>query len=458
MLLRHTLAAAGLGLSAALGAAVVLGGASWGGLATDAERQSATLALAPISLGNPTAAARLRATGPGRADEPMPVAVDKVFHETVKVRRGDTLPGLLMRSGVGGSDARAAAAAIAGAFDPRRIRNGQEIRILYRPYGAEDAARRATPGRFHGFSLEPDIGHEVRIARLDGGGFQARKIAKTLTRSEVGAEGRIDLSLYLAGKRAGLPAATLAELIRAFSWDVDFQRDIRRGDSFEVIYEQVVDSDGDVVDASTIRFAALTLSGKRHPIYRYATADGETDYYDDKGLSARKALMRTPIDGARLSSGYGKRRHPILGYNKMHRGVDFAAPRGTPLYAAGNGTVSFAGRKGAYGNYIQIRHNSEYSTAYAHLKGFARSVRSGKRVKQGQVIGYVGSTGRSTGPHLHYEILRSGRRTNPLKVRMPSGRRLKGDELAAFQLARAAIDARLLALAADREKVALKND
>ncbi len=190
----------------------------------------------------------------------------------------------------------------------------------------------------------------------------------------------------------------------------------------------------------------MTLSGKRHPIYLHAPRDGDSDYFDDRGQSARKALMRTPIDGARLSSGFGRRRHPILGYTKLHRGVDFAAPRGTPIYAAGNGVVVRSGRNGAYGKYVRIRHNSRYSTAYAHMRAIDRGARRGKRVKQGQIIGTVGTTGRSTGPHLHYEILAGGRRTNPMKVKMPPGRKLKGEALEDFQVARAVIDGKFAAL------------
>jgi murein DD-endopeptidase MepM/ murein hydrolase activator NlpD len=191
-----------------------------------------------------------------------------------------------------------------------------------------------------------------------------------------------------------------------------------------------------------VLFASLTLSGKKKAIYRFKGDDGHTEYFDEEGRSAQKALMRTPIDGARLSSGFGQRRHPILGYNKMHRGVDFAAPSGTPIYAAGNGTIVYAGRKGGYGNYIRIRHNGNYDTAYAHMTGFARGMRVGRRVNQGQVIGYVGTTGRSTGPHLHYEVLRQGQQVNPMRIRMPSGRTLAGAEMKRFQGLRAALDQR----------------
>jgi len=190
-------------------------------------------------------------------------------------------------------------------------------------------------------------------------------------------------------------------------------------------------------------------------IFLHSPSEGEADYFDPKGQSVRKALLRTPIDGARISSGYGKRRHPILGYNKMHRGVDFSAPRGTPVYAAGKGVVEYASRNGAYGKYIRIRHGGEFKTAYAHLKGYAKGIARGKRVKQGQVIGYVGSTGRSTGPHLHYEVLRNGKQTNPRNMKLPAGPKLAGQSLESFQAARVEID-RMRAAAEVRQVVQAK--
>ena len=185
----------------------------------------------------------------------------------------------------------------------------------------------------------------------------------------------------------------------------------------------------------------MTLSGSVKPLYEFELRPGRSDYFDDRGRSAKRPLLRTPIDGARLSSGFGKRRHPILGYTKVHRGVDFAAPTGTPIYAAGDGIITFRGRKGAYGKYIRIRHAAGYSTAYAHMSRYKKGVTQGRRVKQGEVIGYVGSTGRSTGPHLHYEILVRGRQTNPLTIKMPSGITLKGQDLARFQIKIANISA-----------------
>ncbi|MBT5665265.1 MAG: M23 family metallopeptidase [Rhodospirillaceae bacterium] len=258
--------------------------------------------------------------------------------------------------------------------------------------------------------------------------------------------GVIKSSLYLAGQRAQVPPIILAKLTQIFSFDVDFQRDVQAGDRFTVMYERLSDEQGKQWGVGKILIAEMTLSGKAIRLYRHKTADGKTDYYNDKGQSARKSLTLTPIDGARISSGYGRRKHPILGYNKMHRGVDFAASRGTPIYAGGRGVVEMAGRNGAYGRYIRIRHNATYKTAYAHMKGFAKGIRKGRRVKQGQVIGYVGTSGRSTGPHLHYEILKNKRQVNPRRLNLPSGRKLRKKELAQFLAVRTGLEKRYAAL------------
>jgi murein DD-endopeptidase MepM/ murein hydrolase activator NlpD len=219
-----------------------------------------------------------------------------------------------------------------------------------------------------------------------------------------------------------------------FSWDVDFQRDLRAGDGFETMFEEVSLEDGSgAVRGGDVLYAGLTLSGEILDAYRFEVEDGEVEYFDRTGRSLRKFLMRTPVDGARLSSGFGMRRHPILGYSRMHKGVDFAAPSGTPIYAAGAGRVVSAGRNGGYGNYIRLRHSGEYSTAYAHLSRFAKGIRAGSRIQQGQVIGYVGTTGRSTGPHLHYEILRNDAQINPLSVRQPPNTQLAGADLERFR-------------------------
>ena len=246
--------------------------------------------------------------------------------------------------------------------------------------------------------------------------------------------GTIDDSLYLAAERADLPQEVTAELIKLFSWDVDFQRDLRPGDAFETLYDEVSLEDGSgAVRGGDLLYGALTLSGTVLGAYRFELEDGDVEYFDRNGKSLRKFLLRTPVDGARISSRFGMRMHPILGYSLMHKGVDFAAPTGTPIYAAGNGRVVVAGRNGGYGNYVRIRHTGEYSTAYAHMLRFANGIAPGRRVSQGQVIGYIGTTGRSTGPHLHYEVLRDDAQINPMSVKQAPNSQLAGADLKRFQ-------------------------
>ncbi|RMD62741.1 MAG: M23 family peptidase [Alphaproteobacteria bacterium] len=357
------------------------------------------------------------------------------------VARGDTLMKLILKAGVDRREAHAAITALRTVFDPRELRPGQEIRLGLSAFGSGSSATGQNRAeRLLSIGLQPSIERIVRVTRAPDGGFTATEAARDLDHRTVIAEGTIDNNLSSAARAAGLPMPVLAELIAIFSFDVDFQREIRAGDSFEVLYEALYEKDGTPAKPEGILYAALTLSGERLALYNFTPKSGRTDFFDAKGHSVRKTLMRTPIDGARLSSGFGMRRHPILGYSRMHRGIDFAAPRGTPIYAAGDGRIEMAGRNGGYGKYVRIRHNSTYKTAYAHMSRIAKGIRPGKRVRQGQVIGYVGSTGRSTGPHLHYEVMVNGRQVNPLKVKLPSGEKLKGEDLEAFARRRAEID------------------
>jgi murein DD-endopeptidase MepM/ murein hydrolase activator NlpD len=233
--------------------------------------------------------------------------------------------------------------------------------------------------------------------------------------------------------------------VRVMGFSVDFQREIRTGDAFELLYERKVDMlTGDEV-GTTLHYAGLLLSGSKLGFYRFDNGENKIGWYDQDGNSAARTLMRTPISGARLSSSYGMRRHPVSGYNAMHRGVDFAAARGTPIIAAGSGIVKAAGWKGSYGRYIRIRHNATYDTAYAHMSRIASGIRAGTYVQQGQVIGYVGSTGRSTGPHLHYEILVNNRKVNPLTVSLPTGEKIEETALDQFLAQVDMVEAEVLA-------------
>ncbi len=436
MFLRGLLSAAVLTAGVLLSADFVLERAN--GLA-GLEREQTTLALAPISLGNPAAAASLTTRSPKQGHHPSERAGAPAYTVAMKIGRGDTLSAILKRAGIARKEANEAIQALKKIFNPSRIRQGETLTVSFRADGeALTGNDLRVAGDFLGFYLQPDFAHRVHVRKDADGGFSASREKRNLTTEPVRAANAIKQSLFLAGNKAGVPNSVLAELIRLYSWDVDFQRDIRAGDGFELMYERYSDDEGKPVHNGDVIFASLELSGKRHAIYRFTLPDGSVDYFDEKGQSAKKALMRTPIDGARLSSGFGKRRHPVLGYTKMHKGLDFAAPTGTPIYAAGNGRVQYAARKGAYGKLVVIRHNADYSTAYAHMSRIATA--KGRRVKQGQVIGYVGTTGRSTGPHLHYEIRRGGRQVNPFRVKMPSGTKLKGKQLEAFQEERKKIE------------------
>ncbi len=374
------------------------------------------------------------ATIPVDIEDTLPPAEIK----RITVGKGDTLMALLVRAGLPRTDSHHAIKALSKKFSPKRIRPGQEIELTFEPAVAVEGKDSAK--ELNKLVVRPDIYKEYVVRPAGEGRFKAVLEKKAVETKLSRAEGSIDNSLYVSATKAGVPVPVLMEMIRIFSWDVDFQRGIRTGDKFEIMFERLFTDKGEFARYGRVLYANLILRGDQRPLYRYRTTKGTDDYFDEKGRSARKALMRTPINGARLSSGYGRRRHPILGYTKMHRGADFAAPRGTPIYAGGSGTVVYRARKGGYGNYIRIRHNSEYSTAYAHMKSFARKVRRGSRVRQGQVIGYVGSTGRSTGPHLHYEILRRGRQVNPMRIKMPSGKHLKGKELTRFTKVRDKLD------------------
>ncbi len=400
----------------------------------------------PPQVTSPAAAATPPAI-PAPVREPEP---PQPLVHTVEIENGDNLMDVLIKAGAERAEAHTAIQSLKGVYDPRRdLRVGDELQITLGPVIKDAGAAEETPPDYELSSLRLPVTYdrEVEVARAPGDDFIAREIELPLTSEFVRVTGTIDSSLFVNGRDAGIPISVLIELIRIYSFDVDFQRDIWNGDAFEIMFERQRNADDVVVNNGDIHYAKLTLRGTQLPFYRFETSKGTIDYFNEKGESVRKALMKTPLDGARLSSRFGNRKHPILGYTRLHAGVDFAAPTGTPIYAAGDGTVDVARTNGGYGKYIRIRHNGTYATAYAHLNGYARGVRQGKRVRQGQVIGYVGSTGRSTGPHLHYEIHRDGKPINPLGLKLPSGEKLAGDRLAAFQAMRSDVDARFAALA-----------
>ena len=263
-----------------------------------------------------------------------------------------------------------------------------------------------------------------------------------LQKKEVVIKNIIKNNLYSSAINSGIEPNIIVEFARIFGFEVDFQRDIRKGDWFEILYERFEDDNNKVRDTGRIIYASMYVNGEEINLYNFKY-NNEEEYYDIKGKSITKSLMKTPINGARLSSSFGMRKHPILGYNKMHRGTDFAAPSGTPIMASGSGTVTRARWCGGGGNCVKIKHNSTYETIYAHMKSFAKGIKEGRKVKQGQIIGYVGSTGLSTGPHLHYEVIVNGKKVNSQKLKLPSGKILKGEERKQFELDRIKIDLKL---------------
>jgi len=275
--------------------------------------------------------------------------------------------------------------------------------------------------------------------------FIVRENILQLNKKEVVIKNIIKNNLYNSAISSGVEPNIIVEFARVFGFEVDFQRDIRKGDWFEIMYEKFEDDNNKVRDTGKIIYASMYVNGEEINLYNFKYNNVE-EYYDIKGKSITKSLMKTPINGARLSSSFGMRKHPILGYNKMHRGTDFAAPSGTPIMASGSGTITRARWCGGGGNCVKIKHNSTYETIYAHMKAFAKGVKEGRKVKQGQIIGYVGSTGLSTGPHLHYEVLVRGKKVNSQKLKLPSGKILKGEERKQFELDRIKIDLKLAKL------------
>ena len=332
---------------------------------------------------------------------------DTTSESIYKLRAGEGVGAILKRAGYSAADTAAAIEAATSKASLRRLQIGMVFTI------AE-----------HGFRFSVKPGMDIYILRHPDSGWIAINAIRPIETFITFIQGSIDDSIYRAALDAGVNEAAFNEYVRVLGFSVDFQREVRRGDKFEMMY--TIDRDalsGDVVDID-LQYAGLALSGDQLSFFRYDSADSAIGWYDENGNSAARTLIRTPITGARLSSNFGTRRHPVSGFNAMHKGVDFAAPKGTPIIAAGSGVVREAGWKGSFGRYIRIKHNATYDTAYAHMSRIAPHITAGSRVKQGEIIGYVGSTGRSTGAHLHYEILVNNRQVNPMTVRLPTGKQI----------------------------------
>jgi murein DD-endopeptidase MepM/ murein hydrolase activator NlpD len=366
------------------------------------------------------------------AKTPPPDPVD----ETITLGQGQSLTDRLVALGATKAAARALAEAVEPVFPTSLIKPGQTFIVTLdkQPdfYGNDviyPVRLSFSPGPKEEIVVEADIDGTF-AARLEGGTENGR--SRYVSSPHYLTKGKIKSSLYGTATEKGVPAYIISEMMQVFSFDVDFQRQIHTGDGFEVFYGDPLS--GSSTKRNVLHYATLELSGKTKTYYRFTTPDdGVTAYYDESGQSANKFLMRTPVSGARMTSSYGMRKHPLLGYTRMHSGVDFGLPAGSPIKAAGSGTVTQAGRSGGYGITVRIKHQKSYETLYAHMSRIADGIKPGTQVNQGQVIGYVGSTGQATGPHLHYEIRVKGKPVNPMEVKAAGGRQLSGDMLAAFE-------------------------
>ena len=352
----------------------------------------------------------------------------KYTDKTYSVRAGDSLEKILIRHKVKKDEIKLIQKKISKESTKVTLKVGQEINFTF-----ENSTNNQK--KINSLIIPVSKTHKVHIKKnIETGILELKNIVTNLSKKIKFKESRITNSLYKTAINLGVKPNLIVDFARIYGFQVDFQRDIRKNDRFQILYEIFENDKGETIETGNIIFANLKLSGNDLPLYFFIDKKKKTGHYDDNGKSAKKALMKTPINGARLSSSFGLRKHPILGYNKMHRGTDFAAPMGTPIMASGDGVVIRARWCGGGGNCIKIKHNSTYSTVYAHLSKFAKSVKTGARVRQGQIIGYVGSTGMSTGPHLHYEVIENGKKINSQTLKLPSGRKLKGKNRKLFEV------------------------
>ena len=363
------------------------------------------------------------------------------------VKKGDTIPSILRDQGATPDEARAVAATLGARGRDGGLKEGQKIRILMAPSGPGPGVRLqpyrvivANENTIEAVAALSDVGKYVAVDVQSMNTVAEAAADKDDDDDDDGSGVRLYQSIYETALRNKVPASVIDDMIKIYSYDVDFQRKVQPGDSFDVFFAGE-DEGATITEKTEVLFAALTVGGETKKYYRFQTPDDAiVDYYDETGKSAKKFLVRKPVNNAIMRSGFGGRRHPILGYTKMHTGVDWATPYGTPIFASGNGVVEKVGWEGGYGKYVRLKHNNGYETAYGHMSAYAKGMEPGKRVRQGQVIGFVGSTGMSTGAHVHYEILVNGRFVDPMRVKLPRGRSLEGPVMAGFDKERDRLD------------------
>ena len=344
------------------------------------------------------------------------------FLEYYELEEGDTFISTLKKTNLDDKEIDQLIIAAEDSMETNQLRIGTRIEIISELIKEKKIVKEVV--------IYPDSEEKISVLRVDNK-FIVSKDVKTLYSELVFHEVDINKSIYSSLKNINVPDNIIMSFVQLFSFDIDFQRDIRNKNQIKILYEQFKDKNGELIKTGSILFAEIVLTKDSYELYKFEN-NNYIEYFNSDGKSATKALMKTPINGARLSSAYGMRKHPILGYNKKHMGVDFAAPTGTPIMAAGTGHIEYVGTNGGAGKYIRIKHLNGYKTSYSHLSNYASGMQKNVRVKQGQTIGYVGSTGLSTGPHLHYEVIFNGEKINPMKMKLPSGKKLKGTSLNNF--------------------------
>ncbi len=359
--------------------------------------------------------------------------IDYSFIEYYTLKDGDTLTSVLKKTKLTSREIDQLISSTIDKINVNKLKIGTRIEIISYLKDSEKTVKEII--------IYPDVENKINISKVKDN-FIVEKDIKTLFSKNKFYEVKIDKSIYSSLKQVEVPDNIIMEFVQLFSFDIDFQRDIRNGNSLKIMFDQYYDKYDNVVKTGSIYFAEINLLSSSYELYRFKSQD-MIEYFNAEGKSATKALMKTPINGARLSSGFGMRKHPILGYNKKHQGVDFAAPTGTPIMAAGTGHIEFVGNNGGAGKYIRIKHLNGYKTSYSHLSKYASGIKKNVRVTQGQTIGYVGNTGLSTGPHLHYEVIYNGERINPMKMKLPSGKKLEGENLKNFLLVKEKTDAEI---------------
>jgi len=350
-----------------------------------------------------------------------------------KIQKGDTIQKILKKYRIKNNEIYNVISKYKKYGDPSKLLSGNKINIIIEKGKSEKENSIAK------FSLPLTNSSTIEIAKDENNNFISQKIITKLYKKKVLADNVIKKNLYASAVEAKINPDTIIEFARIFGFEIDFQRDIRKNDYFKILYEKYFDENGEFIRSGSILYAHMIVNNREISLYKFGD-DKNYGYFSIDGKSVEKALMKTPINGARLSSPFGMRKHPILGYNKKHLGTDFAAPMGTPIMASGSGTIILAKWCGGGGNCIKIKHNSTYQTVYAHMKSFASGMKPGKKVRQGQIIGYVGSTGMSTGPHLHYEVIVNGKKVNSQKLKLPSGKVLKDNERQLFEIHRIKTD------------------